>query len=435
MKSLSPWLSFAYILLAVATVVTGYCLDRTQSGLLLACFALMVMACLLVMRNTEAGEESLPYYWGMLMRLLLLFSFPALSDDFYRFIWDGRLLLNGTDPYKQLPSDYVAWGLDGVDEALFQKLNSKSYFSVYPPFNQIFFFISVLFSPNSVFWSALVLRVVILLFEWGNIRLIRKLLRHYKLPQKYGLLYALNPLVILELTGNLHFEALMIFFLLLALWHYEQGRLYHSAVYFGLSVAVKFLPLIFLPLLLRKIGFKKTVIYGLIVAGVLFISFLPLINTAHLWAIRDSMALYFQKFEFNASLYYLARWYGFETAGHNIIARSGKWMMYATLASIWLYALVGKKKRLPEQMMWVWTLYLLFATTVHPWYVIPLLAVSVFSHKQYPYLWSILVFFTYVNYRAGGYTEHLEVVVVEYGVVLGVALFEAVGRESVVSSQ
>lgn len=411
-------------------MVTGYSLDRTQSGLLFVCFALMVMACLPVMRNTEEGEESLPYYWGMLMRLLLLFSFPALSDDCYRFIWDGRLLLNGTDPYKQLPSDYVALGLEGVDEALFQKLNSKSYFSVYPPFNQIFFFISVLFSPNSVFWSAFVLRVVILLFEWGNIRLIRKLLKYYKLPQKYGLLYALNPLVILELTGNLHFEALMIFFLLLALWHYEQGRLYHSAVYFGLSVAVKFLPLIFLPLLLRKIGFKKTVIYGLIVAGVLILSFLPLINTAHLWAIRDSMALYFQKFEFNASLYYLARWYGFETAGHNIIARSGKWMMYATLASIWLYALVGKKKRLPEQMMWVWTLYLLFATTVHPWYVIPLLAVSVFSHKQYPYLWSILVFFTYINYREGGYTECLEVVLVEYVVVLGVALFEVFGKSA-----
>ena len=425
-----PVLSFAYIMLAVATVVTGYCPDRTQSGLLLTCFALMVMASLLVMRNTKEGEESLPYYWGMLMRLLLLFSFPALSDDCYRFIWDGRLLLSGTDPYKHLPSDYVARGLNGVDEALFQKLNSKSYFSVYPPFNQIFFFISALFSPNSVFGSVLVLRVVILLFEWGNIRLIRKLLKHYKLPQKYGLLYALNPLVILELTGNLHFEALMIFFLLLALWHYEQGRLHHSAVYFGLSVATKFLPLIFLPLLLRKIGFKKTMIYGLIVAGVLIISFLPLINTAHLWAICDSMALYFQKFEFNASVYYLARWYGFETAGYNIIARSGKWMVYATLASIWLYALVGKKKRLPEQMMWVWTLYLLFATTVHPWYVIPLLAVSVFSHKQYPYLWSILVFFTYVNYRAGGYTECLEVVLVEYVVVIGVALFEAFGKSA-----
>ena len=406
----------------------GYYLDRTDTWLLLPGFALMVGGSLWVMKHTEESDASLPYYWGMLMRLLLLFSFPALSDDIYRFIWDGRLLLNVTDPYKQLPADYVQMGLDGLDQGLYDQLNSKEYFSIYPPFNQVFFYISVLLSPNSVFWSAVVLRVIIILFEWGNIQLISKLLRHYKLPQKYGLLYALNPLVILELTGNLHFEAIVIFFLLLALWRYEQGKLHWSAIYFGLSVATKFLPLIFLPLLLRQVGFKKTMIYGLIVAVVLAVSFLPLINTAHIWAIKDSMELYFQKFEFNASVYYLTRWYGFQEFGHNIIARSGKWMMYATLGSIWLYALLGKKKRLPEMMMWVWTLYLLFATTVHPWYVIPLLALSIFSTKQYPYLWTILVFFTYINYQLEGYTERLEVVIVEYVVVAVVALYETFGK-------
>ncbi len=428
MPKLSPKVSFAYILLAILMLVMGYYIDRTETELLLPAFGLLVVASLVVMRNTAEEDISLPYYWGMLMRLLLLFSFPALSDDIYRFIWDGRLLLNFTDPYKLLPADYVQMGIDGLDQSLFDSLNSKEYFSVYPPFNQVFFFVSVLLSPNSVFWSAVVLRGIIILFEMGNIRLIRKLLRHYGLSEKYGLLYALNPLVILELTGNLHFEASVIFFLLLAIWYYEKGKLHHSAIYFGLSVATKFLPLVFLPLLLRKIGFKKTMIYGSIVAAVLVISFLPLINTAHIWAIRDSMELYFQKFEFNASVYYLARWYGFETEGHNIIAKSGKWMMYATLGSIWLYALLGKKKRLPEMMMWVWALYLLFATTVHPWYIIPLLALSVFSLKQYPYLWTILVFFTYANYQAGGYFEHLEVVIAEYAIVAVVAIYEIFGK-------
>lgn len=427
-SSLSPKLAFAYVIMAILTLGMGYYIERTQTELLLPAFGLMIVASLVIMRNTAEEDMSLPYYWGMLTRLLLLFSFPALSDDIYRFIWDGRLLLNLTDPYKQLPADYVQMGLDGLDATLYNQLNSQKYFSVYPPFNQVFFFLSVLFSPNSVFWSAVVLRVIIILFEMGNIRLIRKLLKHYGLPEKYGLLYALNPLVILELTGNLHFEAIVIFFLLLALWYYEQGKLHHSAVYFGLSVATKFLPLIFLPLLLRKIGFKKTMIYGLIVAAVLVVSFLPLINTAHIWAIKDSMELYFQKFEFNASVYYLARWYGFETEGHNIIAKSGKWMMYATLGSIWLYALLGRKKRLPEMMMWVWTLYLLFATTVHPWYIIPLLALSVFSLKQFPYLWTLLVFFTYANYQLDGYTERLEIVIGEYVIIAAVVIYEAFGK-------
>lgn len=424
----NPKVSLAYIVLAVFTIVTGYYVERPETWLLLGSFCLMFIASLVVLRDTAEGEESLPYYWGMLMRLLLLFSFPALSDDIYRFIWDGRLLLDFTDPYKQLPSDYVNQGIEGVNEALYLKLNSREYFSIYPPFNQIFFFLSALFSPNSEFWSAVFLRVIILVFELGNIRLIRKLLRHYQLPEKYGLFYALNPMVILELTGNLHFEAIMIFFLLLALWYYEQHKLHWSAVFLGLSVATKFLPLIFLPLLFRRIGFKKTVIYSSIVMVVLAISFLPLINTAHIWAIGKSLELYFQKFEFNASIYYIARWYGFELAGHNIIEQSGKWMMGATFVSIMLYALLGKKRRLPEQMMWVWALYLLFATTVHPWYIIPLLVLSIFGLKQFPFVWTILVFFTYANYQLSGYFEWLEIVMVEYIIVILIALYETSGR-------
>ena len=171
-------------------------------------------------------------------------------------------------------------------------------------------------------------------------------------------------------------------------------------------------------------------IYGLIVGATLSVTFLPLINTAHIWAIKDSIELYFQKFEFNGSIYYLARWYGFETAGHNIIAKSGKWMMYATMATIFLYSLISKKKDWPRQMVWVWTLYLLFATTVHPWYIIPLLAVAVFSKVRFPFLWSYLIFLTYANYLGGEYTDRIEVVIVEYSLVGLIALWEVFGGSS-----
>ena len=420
--------SFAYILLAILTLVMGYYIDRSQTIPLLSIFAVMVGAMVYILKTTSEKEADLPYYWSMLLRLLLLFSIPALSDDVYRFIWDGRLITQFVDPYKQLPTDYLSQGIEGITPELFLKLNSPEYFSVYPPFNQVFFFLAALISPGSEFWSIVILRLVIFVFELGNIRLIRKLLKHYKLPDRYGLFYALNPMVILELTGNLHFEGIMIYFLLLALWYFEQKKLHWSAVFFGLSVATKFLPLIFLPLLFRKIGFKKTMLYGLIVGGVVVISFLPLINTAHIWAIKDSLALYFQKFEFNGSIYYLARWYGFETEGHNIIAKSGQWMMIATLVSITLYALLPSNKSLPIKMVWVWSLYLLFATTVHPWYIIPLLALSVFTEKRFAFIWTLMIFLTYANYMSGEYFEWLEIVIAEYAVVRVFALYESTGR-------
>jgi hypothetical protein len=420
--------SFAYILMAILVLVMGYYIEREQTIALLSIFFVLVGAMIYILKTTEEKEADLPYYWSMLLRLLLVFSLPALSDDVYRFIWDGRLITQFIDPYKQLPTEYLGQGIEGITTELFLKLNSPEYFSIYPPLNQVFFFLSALFSPNSEFWSIVILRLLIFAFEIGNIRMIRKLLRHYKLPERYGLFYALNPIVILELTGNLHFEGIMIYFLLLAIWYYEQNKLHWSAVFLGLSVATKFLPLIFLPLLIRKIGFKKTMIYGTIVAGVLAISFLPLINTAHLWAIKDSIALYFQKFEFNGSIYYLARWYGFETEGHNIIAKSGRWMMLATLISITLYSLLPSKKSLPTKMVWVWAIYLLFATTVHPWYAIPLLALSVFTEKRFAFIWSVLIFLTYANYMAGTYFEWIEIVIFEYAIVAICAIYESTGR-------
>lgn len=426
----SPWVNLAYILTGGLTIYIGYFVARENTWLLLSLYTLLFASVVVIIRNTSTEDVDLGYYWGVLLRVLLIASIPKLSDDVYRFIWDGRLLLNFEDPYKYLPAHYLGQGLTGITQGLYDQLNSPDYLTVYPPLNQVIFFISTLFSPGSIVWSIVILRVIMIVFELGNISLIRKLLRHYKLPQAYGLIYVLNPLVLFEVTGNLHFEGILVYFLLAAIWQYEQGKLHKSAIFFGLSVATKFLPLIFLPLLLRKIGLKKTMIYGLIVGATLSVTFLPLINTAHIWAIKDSIELYFQKFEFNGSIYYLARWYGFETEGHNIIAKSGKWMMYATTATIFLYSLISKKKDWPRQMVWVWTLYLLFATTVHPWYIIPLLAVAVFSKVRFPFLWSYLIFLTYANYLGGEYTDRIEVVIVEYSLVGLIALWEVFGGSS-----
>lgn len=428
LKQQNYWLNLAFILSAALTIYIGYFVPRESTIELIIAYSLFFVSIIIILKKLDIGDEQLAYYWGMLLRVLLIASVPKLSDDIFRFVWDGRLLTALEDPYKHLPAYFLDKNIDGVDQALFDRLNSKDYFSIYPPLNQVIFFIGALFSPNSIVWSTVVIRIILILFELGNLRLIQKLLAHYHLPQKYGLIYALNPLVILELTGNLHFEAIVIFFLLQALWYYEQDKLHKSAIFFGLSVATKFIPLILLPLLIRKIGIRQTAIYGVIVVLTLVISFLPLINTAHVWAIWESMELYFQKFEFNGSIYYLARWYGFETEGHNIIEKSGKWMMMATFGTIMLYSLFAKSKTdWARQMVWVWLLYLLFATTVHPWYVIPLLLVSVFSNTRFPLLWSYLIFLTYINYSGGEYQDRLDVVMIEYGILALMILVEIFG--------
>ena len=54
-------------------------------------------------------QNNLPFLIGVtiLFRLVFLFSIPNLSQDFYRFIWDGRMLLEGMNPYLYLPETFI----------------------------------------------------------------------------------------------------------------------------------------------------------------------------------------------------------------------------------------------------------------------------------------------------------------------------------------
>ncbi|MBK7036195.1 MAG: hypothetical protein IPH42_07580 [Bacteroidetes bacterium] len=77
------------------------------------------------------------------------------------------------------------------------------------------------------------------MFEAGTILLLPKLLVQLKMPVKYQLIYTLNPLIILELTGNMHFEAIMVFFLVLSIYYLVKQKDIFSAIAFGFAIGSK----------------------------------------------------------------------------------------------------------------------------------------------------------------------------------------------------
>ncbi|WP_051017783.1 hypothetical protein [Pontibacter sp. BAB1700] len=193
-------------------------------------------------------------------------------------MWDGRLLLAGENPYLYLPAQFVgeeAPAIPGLTAELFLLLNSQHYFSVYPPVLQGVFWLAAALSPDSLTGSILVMRVIILAAETGSILLLLRLLRRMALPDRYVHIYALNPLVILELTGNLHMEALLIFFLLLFLYQLHYQRYFIAAVPFALAVGSKLLPLMFLPIVWRKLGLRRFISFSVVMTAVLLLLFLP----------------------------------------------------------------------------------------------------------------------------------------------------------------
>ena len=363
---------------------------------------------------------------GLLFKLIIFFSIPSLSDDYFRFIWDGTLLLNGINPFSHLPQYYLEQmgNLSGLSKELYEGLNSKEYFTIYPPLNQLVFLISAWLGQGNIFISVLTIRFFLLLADVGVMLLLRVLLKLNGIDERKVLWYALNPLIIMELIGNLHFEAFMIFFLLLGIYFSNSEKMTLAGSALALSIASKLLPLMFLPLWLRKLRFSRLSILYVSCGFVLLILFVPILNPDLINGMRSSLGLYFQHFEFNASFYFVARWVGYQVKGYNMIANYGPFLAQICMAIVLLMAVVKPKQQLEEKMLWSFLAYLLLSTTVHPWYISMLFVLSLFTKHKFALVWTYTAFFSYVNYTVDGYQENLWVIALEYLLVLTVLLVE-----------
>lgn len=429
-KPLSLWFTgFSALILCVSILHITYFTERHESFPLLFIYTISFAAYLAILFTARSLHN---ITWllaiAMALRCLLLPAAPHLSDDIYRFIWDGRLWNQGINPFTYLPSELIsnemATQLQGINSELYEALNSPDYFTVYPPVNQFIFAFATKIFPASLSGSTIIIRMFILLAEGLNLWLLYRLVQSAKLPVRNVLIYNLNPLVILELTGNLHFEAVMLCFVLLSLFFLSKSKVIISAIFFALAICTKLVPLIFLPLYLRRLQFRQAIYFYGIITLTIVLLFLPLLSQELIMGMSSSIGLYFQKFEFNASIYYLVREIGYYVKGYNIIESAGKWLAVITLLFILIFTWFERNRKLPAAFMWVLLIYLLLATTVHPWYITPLLAFSIFTSYRFAVVWSYLIFFSYIGYTLDGYTENLSITALEYAIVLSILAYE-----------
>ncbi|MEP0368531.1 MAG: glycosyltransferase 87 family protein [Cyclobacteriaceae bacterium] len=421
----SSFYSLIFIFIAAISAI-GLVIERHQSFLVGTAFFSAFLSYFWLIRFHR--ESRVLFSLGVLARLVLFFGLPSLSDDIFRFIWDGTLLAEGINPYLHTPRFVFDNMLNtpGIDQNLFSKLNSPDYYTVYPPLNQLVFWVSSALSGTSSLIATNVIRTLIFAAEMGSFFLLRKLLETHGKDQNLALWYFLNPLVILEFTGNLHFEALVIFFILLGLnlMHLKKNGL--SGIAFGLGIATKLLPLIFLPAIVINRNWKRGLLISAIAVSTCIVTFYPFVSNELITNFQSSLGLYFQKFEFNASIYFLLREVGFLIKGYNTIGVLGPALSLVSASAILTIAFIGatKKWSLEKTMLLILLSYLLFTTTVHPWYILALIPLGLISGFYFPIFWSFVICCTYLGYNANGFELSGGWIVFEYVSLLIFLYFE-----------
>lgn len=417
-----------YVALAISLLGyywVGYQVERASFIELFSICLILFSAFFILIKLPKAFFN---WLWiAILFRMIFLVSVPSLSDDYYRFIWDGRLWHAGESAYSSTPSnlpDSIILEIDSEGELL-REMNSPNYQSVYPPLHQAVFWLSAFGKTTQQ--SIVIIRLLVIAFDIALIFVLIAVLKLMELPPGYAAIYALNPLVIIEAAGNLHLETIMMFFFISGVWLMMKHKIIISSASIALSFLVKMTSAIYFPLLFFRLKLREKIWWAGIIAIVVVGSLALFLSLPELKNVSQSLNLYFRRFEFNASIYYALRELGIWISGYNKIEIIGPLLSLVSTIIILYLSFSGRMQNWRDTfftMCKIGLIYLLFSTTVHPWYIIPLLILMIPAGVVFPLVWSFLIIISYHTYSSVDYSESLILTLLEY-----ILLFTAIWVE------
>ena len=363
---------------------------------------------------------------AVLLRLAFIVLPPSLSDDAYRYVWDGVLTADGINPYKFKPSDDQLSGYHA--EEMYGVLNSADYYSVYPPVSQLAFAVSGFFYDGTWESSYYIIKLFLSLCEIGALIILARIVSPGML-----LLYAWNPVVLIETAGQAHTEALMLLALMICTWATRHKKPVAASVALAFAGWVKLYPFVFFPLLWRRFGWKKGLLPGFITALVLFV---PFYHSAFFSNIFESLNLYVRFFEFNAGVYYSVKKAFMIWTGDDWSKTLGPFFRRVFLVGLPVIYLLDARFKwtLPRSFLLISAFFLVCSTTIHPWYFLGiLLFITQEKSPRWHWYWLAATSIgTYLLYVDGPYWWFVHV---GWWGWLGLALFLYAGQFDVFLQQ
>ena len=389
-----------HLLLGATVLALLFCplLASTRStwpGLVALSFASSGGLVLLWRRNQLTREQVL---WGaLLLRLAFLPLLPGLTDDLYRYVWDGWLQMEGINPYRYVPKSDALRSFQ--ETSLYANLNSQSYYSVYPPLTQLVFaFAGWLYTHLGWHAAYYGFKGVVASAEFGGVVLLSRMTSPRNL-----LLYAWNPLVLLETAGQGHTEALLIPCLFGLVWAVRRGQGRMASVLVAVAGMIKLYPFVLGPFLIRRYGWSAIWPGTVVVVGLS----LPYAAPYTLPHLMDSVNLFARLFEFNAGPYYLTKYSFWVATGSDWSKQIGPAFRSLFLSCLPVLYVLDARQDLSIRSadMVAIGLFLVLSTTVHPWYLLPMIGLGVLNKRPaWPWLWlGTMSIGTYLFYIDGPY--------------------------------
>jgi hypothetical protein len=306
----------------------------------------------------------------------LLFAPPVLSDDIYRYLWEGRAWLEGFNPYRLAPDDPA---LAHLRDDVWTHINNKPLATIYPPLSQLLFVVAEWLGGG--IWT---LKLIALLAHAVSVALVARVATR----GRASLALALNPLLLSEAALNGHVDVSCGAALLVSAWALSQHRFVRAGVAACVAVGLKAVGLVLLPLFVRQ----RRLLAATGLGSALFL--FPLFWWRTPMDPVSGTGQFATRWRGNESLFAVVDAVSrrlFEPGSADLIAR---WFVVALLIA--LCALVIHRRVAPQRATraLVWAV-LLLSPQVHPWYLAWLLPLEVAAGGSAGLFWSAAVLCAY----------------------------------------
>ena len=302
---------------------------------------------------------------------------PGADDDIHRYVWDGRLQRLGYNPYLVIPSTPAAQALHTAET---RNLNNPDLASPYPPGAQVFFR-----AVTAIHESAFALKVAFVACDFAITFVLLNILRRNQQGEHLVLAYAWNPLLAIEVAGSGHVDIMGALLLVISIAALARNWRAIAALTFGLAVAVKFLPIVLLPLYWKRIRIRDAALAATAV-GLLYVPFLD-----HGHIPTGSLGTYVQNFRFNGPVF----------AALDRVASPQLLAGLAALAG--LVTAIHLRRESPElsagTFAWPMAACLLLAPVVFPWYLLWLLPFLTSVSTLLIIIWTVSIIPTYIMWQ------------------------------------